>query len=167
MASSMISTLIFFIATLFVASAVGFMFVSTVDTQDDALNGQSDRFNQKIKTDFTVETVAYSNGPDIVIIYIRNSGKERINPERLDVYVNGVKVDKCNDYLVEVTPDTEIVDTEYFNPSEILRIAFASNTDLLSATSFIITDSLGNQETLNATPIASSENPSLPAEGIC
>lgn len=166
MASTVMATAIFFIATIFIASIVGVQFVTTVQTQDAALDSQRDSLSQKIRTDFIIETAGYNSAEEQVIIYLRNTGKERINPARLDVYINGSKVDKCSYYAADITQDSETSDAEYFNPGEILQIAFyqeVSNSPL----TIIITDSLGNSKIKKMTPLDTTESVSTEQFGTC
>lgn len=123
MASGIISTMIMFIAVLAMSITVVTVFKNVIDDTSSSLKIQGDAVSNSLKTDITIESVAYSNVTDITSVGLRNSGRTKLDIDKVDVYLDGAYIPR-NDTNRTITLEstTDIKNPGIWDPDEIVTI---------------------------------------------
>jgi archaellum component FlaG (FlaF/FlaG flagellin family) len=152
MASSLIARVIFFIATVFLSIIIVFSFITMVDKNDVAMKTQQNFLEQKLKTEITIESFAYNDDIDQIILYVRNIGKTSINPVHVDVYIDNDRVDTSSDFSINITEDTNNLNERLWDPQEIVRIVINQTISTNEAHTVLITESRGKYSVVKEQP---------------
>ena len=122
----MVTHLIIFIAVISIATGLIIGFKNFADQSQSSLSSKTDELNNHIKTSIKIELVAYDNTTNETKIYVRNTGSTKLNPDEVDVYIDGFRFSRnqsqANNRTVEILPDTNTVDYTLWNPKEQLYI---------------------------------------------
>ncbi|HID43111.1 MAG TPA: hypothetical protein EYP30_04920 [Archaeoglobaceae archaeon] len=124
MASTSISTMIFFVAALIVSSMVAGVLLGSVQETSNAFSQRSRALVDTIRDDITIinDPDSVSNNP--VLIYLKNTGDSSIPVDKkiFDVFIDGVY--QSNYSVVSISGDDELL------PSDVAKITI--NTTLSS-----------------------------------
>ncbi|MGM5483533.1 MAG: hypothetical protein ACQER9_01300 [Nanobdellota archaeon] len=148
MASGIAAKTIFFVATLLVSLVTINIFIHSINTSSVAMDERSDFYASKMKSRLKIESFAYNDANNKILAYVKNTGDIKINPEHLNIYLDGDKISRCENFSMNITSDSNIVDEKYYNPGEIMRIVFTGQIDN-SAHKLIVTDKYGNKDVFN------------------
>jgi archaellum component FlaG (FlaF/FlaG flagellin family) len=118
--STIIASLILFVAVMGMAGATVFVFKSMADENTQAANAESDRTVNVMKTSFTVSSASYDNG--VVYVYVKNTGKAQFDPDDLDIYIDGMRIPRTTaNRTVGVSSDTDLINTGVWDETEELE----------------------------------------------
>ncbi len=108
--------LVFFLASMIVAATLAGVFIASTESITSGIRSREDALSERLKSDISIINDP-SNVPncDNLIIYVKNTGSTRMNPENIEVLVNGT---------LQVDLDIEIIDgnKEYWSPNEVIEI---------------------------------------------
>ncbi len=122
-ASTVVTQTILFIAVLTIATGLIIGIKNFSDKTESSLNTQSNAYNELIKTDISIDVVHYDNTTNITTIYARNTGKTKIDPEKVDVWIDGIRIARNTSIRnISVEPDTDRINKGIWDSKEILKI---------------------------------------------
>lgn len=123
MASGIISTMIMFIAVISLSIGVVSVFKNVVDDTSSSLKIQGDAVSNSLRTDLTIESVVYSNSTDITTIGVRNTGRTKLNPDLIDIYLDGAFIPRdVLNRTITIEPSTDIRNPGIWDSDEIVQI---------------------------------------------
>lgn len=122
------SQLIMFIAVITIATSVAIMISGESDKTSDALQSQNSRVVDKIKTDITITSINYNTAPspDVTTVYIKNTGNTKIDPQGVDIFLNGYRYG-YNNRSTSIEADTSTGSPLSWDPTEVLKITITEN----------------------------------------
>jgi archaellum component FlaG (FlaF/FlaG flagellin family) len=127
--SGLSSHVIMFIAVVSVATGLVAMFNSYIDTSSAAMVTQQQFLSNQIKTDITIENIVFYNGSynsrwNITRIYVKNTGATTLDPDEVDVYINGYRFNRTPAILRKnvMVSDTDTINIGKWDPKEVLMI---------------------------------------------
>jgi len=148
MASTVVTHVIIFIAVLSIASGLMVAIKNYADKTEGSFKQKSDEYSKIIKTHITIDVIHYENSTNTTWIYIRNTGQTDMKPSQIDVYIDGARFPRnVGNRTIEVSADTDAVDTGIWNPKEQLLIKafrFMNNTishEVIITTPYSVRDS--------------------------
>jgi flagellar protein FlaG len=93
MADVSVASLILFIASIVLAAAVSGILIDSVGDVADAVGSKSEVVGEQIKTDIEIVSdpgsPVYDATSDTVTVYVKNTGLRTLDPEGVDVLVDG------------------------------------------------------------------------------
>ena len=93
-----------------------------------AMNRQKTDMLDEMNADIQVTSSVLneSHSPDQIILYIKNTGSNRLVIDDTDIYVDGVRVSRTNTVLT-VESDTDVGNPDLWDPEEILKLVAEYN----------------------------------------
>lgn len=123
MASSIVGTMIMFIAVLALSITVISVFKSVIDDTSSSLKIQGDAVSNSLKTDLTIESIAYSNVTDITSVGVRNTGRTKLDIDKIDIYLDGVYIPRnTTNRTITIEPSSDIRNPGIWDSDEIVTI---------------------------------------------
>jgi archaellum component FlaF (FlaF/FlaG flagellin family) len=121
---------ILFIAAIGIATGLLFGIKNFSDTAESSINMKADDYNNKIKTSIQVEMISFDEDRNITNVYVRNTGRTMLDPLKMDVYLDGVRIPRnSTNRTIEVTDDTDLINEGIFDPKETIHIAIFGYVD--------------------------------------
>jgi len=156
MASTLVAKLIFFIATLFVSAIVAVTFIEAIQRNESGLKIQQEILQNRMRTDFTIESFSYDEVESEITLYARNTGTTKINIDRLSVYINGDRIQKNDDFQLNIEEFESLNDPRLWEEYAIIRINIKREISVNQIYEIIITDANGNYAKKRDRPIISN-----------
>ena len=115
--------IVMFIAVLLLATGTMAVFKMNIERSMGAMKEQSDQLSDQMKTSIHINSVVYHNSTNRIEISIINDGQMVLDPNYIDIYVDGAFVprDVANRTL-DIDDSTYIKNANLFDHSEILNI---------------------------------------------
>lgn len=108
--------LVFFLASMVVAATLAGVFIASTESISSGIRSREDALSERLKSDISIinDPSNVPNGEHLVI-YVKNTGSSRMNPENMEVLINGT---------LQSDTDIEIVEgnNEYWSPNEVVEI---------------------------------------------
>jgi len=122
-ASTVTTHMIMFIAVLGIASGLLVTIKSYTDRAQGTIKIKSDDYDQRIRTDITIDMVSHDNETNLTWIYVRNTGHTTMKLSDIDVYIDGWRFPRdASNRTIEVTSDTDNVNIGLWDAKEQLLI---------------------------------------------
>jgi archaellum component FlaF (FlaF/FlaG flagellin family) len=117
------SALIMVIAAMSIATGVVVSFKGHFDRTTSAVTLTQAEVTSQMRTAVAIEVVRFDNTSNTVYAYVKNTGNERLDPDRIDMYVDKVYIPRnLTNRTVTIIPDTAIVDDTVWDPKEEVEI---------------------------------------------
>ena len=129
MASSVITTLIMFIAVLGIASGLIVAIKNYADETEAVFADKGNKYNQYLQTDINIDTLYFDNTTNTTYIYVRNVGRTIMKIDEVDIYIDGVRFARNSSRTIEVEPDTDEINIGKWDPDEIILITAVRDLD--------------------------------------
>lgn len=121
--STITSHIIMFIAVMSMATGLVVVFKSYVDESNGAMSEQWKIMSNNLKTDVTIMSTDFDNSTNITTVSVLNTGKTRLDPAYVDVYIDDLFVPRTtSDRTVEVEPSTDSKNSGIWDSNEVLII---------------------------------------------
>lgn len=154
MVAGLVAKTVFFITALFLAMVIADQFVNSANDNMNAMNLQNKFLEEKIRVRVSIESFAYNDAEDQIIIFARNTGSIKLDPSKISVYLNGDRIETTSDYYANMTSDTNLVDSQLWNPQEVLLIAINKSIDAGVAHTLMIAEEHGVYDNIKQQPLA-------------
>lgn len=122
MPGSSVSHLIFFVASILVATSVVAVIVATVDSYTEGIEDEGYYLSNKLKTNIEIlndpARMPYNDTTDTLIIYVKNTGMRRITMNTTVVLIDG---------LVRDITDMTILNGTAWSPGDIVQLTVDTN----------------------------------------
>ncbi|MFW6176488.1 MAG: hypothetical protein ACOC40_02185 [Thermoplasmatota archaeon] len=106
--------LVFFLASMLVASTLAGVFIATTDSISDGITEKEDSISKRLKTDIDIINDPNHVPNDPVTIYVKNTGSTKLNRTDVNILLNGT--------LQESITKTVIDGEHVWEPNEVLKI---------------------------------------------
>ncbi|HDP73361.1 MAG TPA: hypothetical protein ENN46_00165 [Candidatus Woesearchaeota archaeon] len=116
-----ISTMIIFIAVVGITVLAVTSFKAIADQSVSAMEERSNVLNNRIKSDITILSVAFNSTHENITVTFQNTGKIKLDPETIDLFLNGYFVSR-NSRVCFVEPSTDTLNPGILDPSEVAII---------------------------------------------
>ncbi len=113
--------IIFFIAVIMIASAFIIGMNDQMQQNSQSLRTQNERLSEQLLSDISIMSLTYNSSNDELRVYVRNSGKTRLELNATDIFVNGIRIARAQ-RTIEVESDTSVGNEFIWDPSEIVLI---------------------------------------------
>ena len=113
--------IIFFIAVIMIASAFILSMNEQMQQNTQSLRIQNERMSEQILSDISIMSITYNETTELLTIYVRNSGRTKLDFALTDVFINGLRVPRTQ-RVIQMEPDTIVGNPLLWDPSEVLRI---------------------------------------------
>ncbi len=115
------ANMLFFIAILTLSAGVIFYMNSFASDTTAAMTVQKNRLSDELRTDINIDSATYNNNTQTTTIYVKNTGKTKLDINGSDVYLAGQRIPRT-DYTSEITSDTLVGSASIWEPFELLEI---------------------------------------------
>lgn len=109
------SHLVFFLASMIVASTLAGVFIATTDSISSGIQAQEDELSERMKSDISVINDANNVPNDPLVIYVKNTGSTRMNTSNVEVLVNGTLQSPSS--ITVVNGDDNV-----WGPTEVIKV---------------------------------------------
>ncbi len=115
--------IITFIAIISIASGLAISMKAYNDQTTAAFKIQQNILVDALKTDISIISTSYnsSTNPDTLTVYVKNTGKTKLEMDYTDIYVDGARYD-VSSRTITVESDTETGNPLLWDPKEIIKI---------------------------------------------
>ena len=106
--------LVFFLASMLVASTLAGVFIATTDSISDGIVDKEDSISKRLKTHIDIINDPNNVPNDPLTIYVKNTGSTNLNKTDVDILVNGT---------LQESPTLTVIDGGYvWEPNGVLKI---------------------------------------------
>ena len=134
------------------AMLIAFQFSAMVAQNDRGISSQQELLNSKMVSRIVIESFAYNTIEDQIIAFVRNTGEKTLDPETIDVYLNGDRITKDEDFSAVVTGDTDSINAGLWDKTEILRIVINRTIAGSAEHQFLVTEVHGVYDVVKIQP---------------
>ncbi|MBD3203348.1 hypothetical protein GF327_03580 [Candidatus Woesearchaeota archaeon] len=143
-ASTVTTHLIIFIAVMGMVTTAVIMSKSFLDSTITSISVQQKRISDKMESDITIEVINFDNTTNITSVYIRNTGRTKIEPSKMDIYLDSERIPRSkNNRTIHVITDTDSVNAGTFDPGEELLITTNVSVEKHETHTIIVTTEQG------------------------
>jgi len=147
-ASVVMTHVILFIAVLSITSGLLLVIKNYADETEGTFNQKADEYQNIIRTNIKIEVIHYNNETNTTWLYIRNIGQTTLDPDAIDVYIDGVRFPRdIGNRTIEVSADTEQRNIGLWDPKEQVLIKAARTLNDTMSHEAIITTPYGVRDT--------------------
>lgn len=144
---TIIANVVMFITVLLLATAVIVVFKGTVEDSTTSMQAQSDRMSNQIKTDLHITSAVYNESETNITVYAQNIGETVLNLDNVDVYVDGLFIDRNTSVRqMHIQPSTHVRNAGFWDPSEVLEIYINRSLSTSSTHMVALTTQYGTKE---------------------
>ncbi len=111
--------LVFFLASMLVASTLAGVFIATTDSISDGIVEKEDSISKKLKTQIDIINDPNHVPNDPLVIYVKNTGSTKLNKTDVNILINGT--------LQETSTKTVIEGGHVWEPNGVLKIEVNTN----------------------------------------
>jgi archaellum component FlaG (FlaF/FlaG flagellin family) len=112
-----------FIAAIGIATGLLFGIKNFSDSAESNFVVKKNDFDNKILTALQIEMLHFDNMTNVTSIYIKNTGRTMLDPTRMDVYIDGVRIPRNDtERTISVLPDTDTINSGILDPKETAQI---------------------------------------------
>lgn len=111
--------LVFFLASMLVASTLAGVFIATTDSISDGIVEKENSISKRLKTDINIINDPNHVPNDPLTIYVKNTGSTKLNKTDVNILVNGTLQDSVTKTVVDGGPIWE--------QNEVLKIEVNKN----------------------------------------
>lgn len=115
------ANMLFFIAILTLSAGVIFYMNSFASDTTAAMTVQNNRLSDELRTDINIDSATYDNDTQTTTIYVKNTGKTKLDINGSDVYLDKDRIPRTN-YTAEITSDSLVGSSDVWEPLELLEI---------------------------------------------
>ena len=117
------SALILVIAAMTITTGVVVSFKDYYDKTTSSVALTQAKVTQELKTDIAIEIVSFDNTTNTTKIYVKNSGNEKLDIDKVDIYINKNYIPRnSTNRSIEILEDTNIIDDTLWDPKEQVLI---------------------------------------------
>ncbi len=109
------SHLVFFLASMIVASTLAGVFIATTDSISSGIRSQEDELSERLKSDISIINDANNIPNDPLVVYVKNTGSTRMNATNIEVQVNGTLQQPSSITVVDGEDDV-------WSPTEVIKV---------------------------------------------
>lgn len=121
--SGIVSTMIMFIAVVAMSITVVGAFKSLIDDTSSSIQIQGNALSDQLKTDLFFDEISYSNITDITTVNIKNTGKTKLQTDKVDIYLDGLFIDRNeSNRTINIQTSTDLKNPGIWDPGEIVQI---------------------------------------------
>jgi len=114
---------IMFIAIVTISTGLVVVYRDVLDDSSASMRLQGQVISNKLKTDIEIISVDYDNVTEETTVYVKNTGKTKLDPEKVDVFVDKTRIPRnSNNRTIDVLADTEIHNIGIWDPNEDVEI---------------------------------------------
>ncbi len=109
------SHLVFFLASMVVASTLAGVFITSTDTISNAIRSREDSLSERMKSDISIINDPNNMPNDPLTVYVKNTGSTRMNMTDVKILVNGT---------LQQTSSIQLVDSDdnYWSPTDVIKV---------------------------------------------
>ena len=96
--------LVFFLASMLVASTLAGVFIATTDSISDGIVEKENSISKRLKTDINIINDPNHVPNDPLTIYVKNTGSTKLNKTDVNILVNGTLQDSVTKTVVDGGP---------------------------------------------------------------
>ena len=125
---SIAANILLFLGVIIIATTFVFYMNSYASQTTSAMNRQKTDMLDEMNADILITSslLNESHSPDQIILYIKNTGYNRLVIDDTDIYVDGVRVSRTSTVLT-VESDTDVGNPDLWDPEEILKLVAEYN----------------------------------------
>lgn len=117
------SALILFISSITIATGVVLSFQDYYDSTTSSVSLVQAAITQEMKTDIAIEVVDYDNDSNTTKVYVKNSGNQKLDIDKVDVYMDKIYIPRNDtNRSISILTDTNVVDDTLWDPKEQILI---------------------------------------------
>lgn len=112
-----------FIAVMGMATGMITVFKNYVDESSGAMTAQWNTMSETLKTDITITSASWDNSSNTTTVYVLNTGKTTLDPEKTDIYLDGLFIPRTSsNRTIGVENSTDARNKGLWDPKEVLRV---------------------------------------------
>ncbi len=106
--------LVFFLASMLVASTLAGVFIATTDSISDGIVEKENSISKRLKTHIDIINDPNNVPNDPLVIYVKNTGSTKLNKTDVNILVNGTLQDSVTKTVIDGGP--------VWDQNEVLKI---------------------------------------------
>lgn len=121
--SNVASALILVIAAMTLTTGVVMSFKDYFDRTKSSVALAQAEITKEIKTSIKIDVIKFENSTNTTKIYVKNSGNQKLDIDKVDVYINKVYIPRnAQNRTIEILSDTVVIDDTNWDPKEQVLI---------------------------------------------
>ena len=132
--SDLATQIIMFVAVITVATGLIVVFNASITEASNSIRIRTDTLSLTMKTDISIDMIAYDSATNTTYVYVRNTGKTMLTTNQTDVYLNGFRVPRNETFrTIEVIEDTDLINPGIWDPTEqvLIKIFHELNSSVI------------------------------------
>ncbi len=109
------SHLVFFLASMVVASTLAGVFITSTDSISSGIRSREDALSERLKSDISIINDPNNMPNDPLIVYVKNTGSTSMNKTDVEILVNGTLQQPSSIQLVDG-------DDNIWSPTEVIKV---------------------------------------------